>query len=141
MKVTLFAVADNVIIDARSNRHSIINICDEIHSSQFPFATHKLTVIAGLELEQAESPEKNCRLDIACGNDLIMQGSVPVDFAGLSRSRAMVEINAIPVPTNADLHFRFFDGDDCIATWDIDIRQFDAGVVSDNAEAVESATA
>lgn len=138
MRVSLFTVADNVLIDARSNRPSIINICDEIHSSQFPFATHGMTIVAGLELESDENPEKNCRLEIFCGDSMILQGSVPVDFAGLRRTRAMVEINAIPVPEKADLHFRFFDEDNHIATWAIEIGQLEG--IAPPASETEAAT-
>jgi len=124
MFLRAFVVGESIIVDARTNRASMINLCEEFQAPSVPFIAANLTAMAMFDREEGdENDEQVARFEIRTGDDLLVQASVPVQFSGLQRTRAVIEIGAFEVPRFADLNFDFVIEDKRVARWTVIVRE------------------
>ncbi|QCB54273.1 hypothetical protein E5675_07385 [Sphingopyxis sp. PAMC25046] len=130
MFLKVFTVAETVVVDARTNRASIVNVSEEYQTPSFPFIAGNLTAVVMIEREDNDDDEKAAKLEIRCGNELTLQGSFAIQFSGLVRTRAIIEIGNFTVNECEQIHFDIMIDDERFARWTVGVR-----VVEDASEA------
>lgn len=117
-----FTVSETVVVDARTNRVSIINISEDYQTASFPFVAGNLTALAMFEREDGDEDQHAGRLEIRCGEGLVLSGSINIDFGGIRRTRAVMEIGTFEVQECDHVHFDLIIGDVSVSRWSVAVR-------------------
>jgi len=96
MKILIFACADQVVVDARTNRASLLNLIDELTAPDFPAAHPFLNVFALIGRTSREKEKTSGRLDLSIGSQTkLLSTPIEIDFQGKPRARAVITIQGI----------------------------------------------
>jgi hypothetical protein len=103
MKLILFACAEGMALDARSNRISLFNLIESLASPVFPVAMSQVTIIAWFEKEAGDAEDVDLQTKWTIGNSLIGQMPLFLRFQGATRSRAISEVSGVVLPAPGSL--------------------------------------
>jgi len=104
MKLVFFALAENAIVDQKTNKLSVINILDNSITEGFPFLIPNLTAASILEKEALDEQNMHANLKIKF-YDIVM-GEAVIDYNfidGSPRTRNMASISGLMIPSPGTL--------------------------------------
>src|SRR5262249_44667543 len=105
MKIKLFTCADSCLIDANTNRVSLLNLCEELRAESFPAVHAQLVVLSIFERNEGEPQTAEARLTVALNANVMADAKVNVDFKDGLRCRNMATFSGLPLMSPGELTF------------------------------------
>ncbi len=128
MKLTLFACAESALLDANSNRVSLINIHDEIASPQFPFLIPLFSVLAITKKEAGDEDEGSCTIKISLGDQTILEAPVLVNYQGGDVHRSILGLHGLVITGPGALKVELLNNGASVGVWQISVKQLTPSV-------------
>lgn len=135
MKIILLACADSVLLDANTNRVSLINIHDEISSPQFPFLIPLFSVLAVTKKEDGEADEGACTIRISLGDQTVLVAPVLMNYQGAEIHRSMLGLHGLVITGPGTLRVQLLHNEEEIGVWQIPVKQLAPTIVVNGQEA------
>ena len=123
IKAKLFLCADSAALDARINTISAFHIFEQINGASFPLVVPRISIIALLLREEADSSTSQLQLQVHLGDQQLFVGPVDVNFLQQLTTRTLVEMHGIVVSTPGTLSFVLKQGTEIIGSWAIIVNQ------------------
>jgi Family of unknown function (DUF6941) len=132
MRLLLCVVAESASIDAATNRLSIFNILEEIHSQVFPAAYPQMTIVTICARENNESNTFTLTLRITIDGQEkpLLSGPFYVDFQGRVRARSLGQIAGLLIPATGILRFELLEGEQQLGSWETLVQRIGEAVVT-----------
>lgn len=135
MKVVLLVCAESTLLDANSNRVSLINVYDEISSPQFPFLTPLFSVLAVTQKDDDEEDECSCNVRISLDDNEIFVAPVLINYQGTELHRTIIGLQGLVISGPGTLKIQLlFDGAE-IGDWNIPVKQLAPSMVVNGQQA------
>lgn len=99
MKVIAHICSEDVIRDVETNAVSLVNLLEEINAAGFPIFIPKLVVFLLLEKEGNEANVQNGNLKLKNNDKVLFSINVAFNFDGKTRTRNIIKINGLAMPT------------------------------------------
>ena len=115
--IQLTAIAQNVIIDQRTNTLSIINLLQDVLVSTFPSGIPLIDYLCMFEKEDGE-PEivKGLELIVCNDDEEILKLGFDIDFKGKRRSRIIINMSGLSIKKQGSLDFTLKSGESILAS-------------------------
>jgi hypothetical protein len=123
MKVIQLIASELTLLDANTNRVSLINIHDEFQSPQFPFLIPLFSVFALTEKENGENDECTCRVKISLDNEEILDSPLLLNYQGGDRHRSIIGLHGLVLTGPGALKIELLHDDEAIGSWLIPVKQ------------------
>lgn len=123
MKTVLLACAESTLLDANTNRVSLINVHDEIGSPQFPFLIPIFSVLAITKKDEGEDDEGTCSIKISLDDQIILDAPVLVNYQGGEIHRSMLGLQGLVITGPGILKVILLHENVEIGEWQIPIKQ------------------
>lgn len=118
-----FAGSD-ILLDARSNRISVINVLDELVSPGFPVIIPKLSLCFVLARGQGDPDEVQLSIRATLGEAELMQGPVPCNFQSAPNTRLYMNFHGFAVSGPGELRFSLrMPGGQELGAWSLEVTQ------------------
>ena len=128
MKSILLTCAESTLLDANTNRVSLINIYDELVSPQFPFLIPLFSVLAITEKVDGEQDEGFCTIRISLGSQTILDAPVLVNYQGSDIHRSMLGLRGLVIAEPGVLRVQLLHNEEEIGVWQIPVKQLTPSV-------------
>lgn len=128
MKTILLACAESALLDANTNRVSLINIHDELSSPQFPFLIPLFSVLAVTKRENDEEDECSCSIRISLGEQTILDAPVLVNYQGGDIHRSIVGLHGLVITGPGTLRIQLLHNALEIGEWQIPVKQLEPAI-------------
>lgn len=135
MKTILLACAESTLLDANSNRVSLINIHDALSSPQFPFLIPSFSVLAVTRKEDGEGDELTCSIRISLGDQTVLDTPVLVNYDGSDIHRSIIGLHGIVITVPGILRIQLLFNDSEIGGCEIPVNQLEPTVMVNGQEA------
>ena len=135
MKTVLLACAESTLLDANTNRVSLINIHDEVASPQFPFLIPLFSVLAVTKKADEEGDECSCAIRISLGDHVILDTPVLINYQGGSIHRAMLGLHGLVITGPGILKVQLLHNEAEIGDWQITVNQLAPAVIVNGQDA------
>lgn len=135
MKTVLLACAESTLLDANTNRVSLINIHDEISSPQFPFLIPLFSVLAITKKEDGEEDEGSCTIRISLGDQVVLDAPILVNYQGGEIHRSMLGLHGLVIAGPGTLKAQLLHNDVEIGVWQIPVKQLTPTLIVNGQEA------
>ena len=119
MKCILLACAESTLLDANTNRVSLINILDGIRSPQFPILIPVLSVLAITQKDDGEDDDVTCVIKISLGDKIIFENPTDVNYQGAKMHRIMAAIQGLIVPDSGVMTIELLFNDEKVGSCEI----------------------
>jgi len=111
IKVRLFLCAEGAVFDQQTNNLSIFNIIEQAQGVAFPLLLSRLAVIATLARERTDGEPENGIVRVSLNDKEIHRWDCPLSFQNKLRTRTILRVGGLMIPSPGDLRFRlFFNG-------------------------------
>jgi len=121
MRVLLFAVADDSLIDADRNALSLINILVDYAVSAFPVAIPRLTVVGIYERAVEEPNIVATRLRVTLNGQEVLDVPWASDFQLRQKLQSRATLQSIPIFGPGVLRFSVMLGDEELGYWNVNV--------------------
>lgn len=135
MKTILLACAESTLLDANTNRVSLINIHDELSSPQFPFLVPLFSVLAVTKNEGGEADEGSCTIRISLGDQTVLDAPVLVNYQGGDIHRSMLGLHGLVITGPGMLRVQLLHNEAEIGEWQIPVKQLAPAIIVNGQEA------
>jgi hypothetical protein len=109
MKIILFACADSCIVDARTNRSSLIYLAEEFSANNFPAVHPYLEIFTLVQRGQNDPMKIVGKLTLSLDEQILISTNVDFDFQDKTRCRNIATIQGIvfekPGTLRAEMRF------------------------------------
>ncbi len=99
--------AEGIVRDVESNNISIFNVLEEVSSTTFPIYFQRFFVFAAAGKSGDDSGKPICNLDVRLNGDLLLSLPFTLDFQGKPRTKTIISIGGLVVPTSGILRTAF----------------------------------
>ena len=112
---TLLSVASHrVIIDARTNQVSIIDVFDGFKSQSFPIVLPKMVFLFNLQKDKGDKDDYNMKLCCYINDEEIIKAPVAINFNKSDTTRAIIDFSGFVIPKPGDLITKLLGEDDSV---------------------------
>lgn len=122
MKTIFLACAESTLLDANTNRVSLINIHDELSSPQFPFLIPLFSVLAVTKKEDGEEDEGSCAIKISLENETVLDAPILVNYQGSDVHRSVLAMHGLVITSPGTLKIQLLHNDAEIGEWQIPVK-------------------
>lgn len=122
MKISFFAVSDSGALDVGTNRLSVFNVQEEINAVAFPIFLPSLTLTMLIEREESESSTSTIQIIANLNGQPVFNIPFQVDFQGHLRSRAIGQLQGVPLIAPGDLDIQVSEGSTVMTQWAIKVN-------------------
>jgi len=119
----LLACAETTLLDANSNRVSLINIHDELSSPQFPFLIPLFSVLAITKKEPGVENEGSCKIKISLEHQTLIDAPILVNYQGGDVHRSMLSLHGLVITGPGTLKVQLLHNEAEIGEWLIPVKQ------------------
>ncbi len=95
MRISLFAIADSVIVNSKTNRVSLLNVIDELSAPNFPAVHPLLNIVVVLEREEAETDKLVGSLVFDFKGQELFTTNINFEFQDKLRSRGIIALQGL----------------------------------------------
>ena len=135
MKTILIACAESTLLDANSNRVSLINVHDELASPQFPFLLPLFSVLAVTKKDNNDEDEGSCTVRISLGDQTVLDAPVLVNYQGGEIHRSILGLHGLVIAGPGTLKVQLLHEEAEIGLWEIPVKQLTPAIVVNGQEA------
>ena len=135
MKMILLACAELTLLDANSNRVSLINIYEELSSAQFPFLIPYFSVLAITKKEDGEEDEGSCAIKVSLGDEAVLETDVLVHYEGGEIHRSIISLQGLVITSPGTLKLQLLHNSSEIGYFDILVKQLTPAIIVNGQEA------
>lgn len=125
MDVKLATCAEHVIVDAESNRLSIVNMFEVIEAASFPLLLTNFTFVLVTERGKDEPSEQAFDLKFFLDDDLMKDGPLLIDYEETIINRSVIALRGLIIPHPGRFFAKVFEGENEVACWSFRIDQSD----------------
>ncbi len=115
IKSILGIAANRIIIDAKTNQVSIIDVFEGIGAQSFPVVIPRLSFMFHLQRDDSDDESKELVLKYYVDENAAMNFPVNVDFQNKLTTRAVIEFEGFMIPSAGVLSVLLLDGDSELA--------------------------
>jgi hypothetical protein len=116
---------ENILLDGRTNRISVINVFDNLGAPGFPLGLPRIS-LAFILSRDADDPEViplSCRVSV--DEQIIVQGPIQCNFQGSPTTRVFLNLTGFVIPQPGLLKFSLRNSDESeLGAWSIRTYQF-----------------
>jgi hypothetical protein len=123
MKPTYCVCTDVALVDQTSNRLSLINVVDALHSPQFPIVFPQFTFVAAYLKADGDPESANGEASFTLNGQEILKGPVNLDFKGTTHTRIVTNISGFMIPGPGKLICKVEFPNTETAQWEMDVTQ------------------
>lgn len=110
MKLIFMTCAQSSAVDSQTGRLSLFHLLEQVQATNFPTAM-SLTLVGMFAREEGEPDDQSVRLKVDLGETAIFDSSVNFSFRGKLRSRVLMAMNGLAIPSAGKLSFSFLSGE------------------------------
>lgn len=115
-----FAIAANrVLVDARTNQVSIIDVYEKLESPQFPVFLPKVTLLFYLSRDAADPQTRDLTMICSLEDVEIFNTQIHVDFQVSLTNRIVLEVEGVTIPKPGTIKARIMDKDQSLGVLDL----------------------
>lgn len=134
MKTVLLSCAESTLLDANTNKVSLINIFDELTSPQFPFLIPNFSVLAVTKREDGEEDQGSCTIKISLDEQIILDAPVLINYQGTAMHRAIMGLHGLVVSGPGILKVQLLYEETKIGEWLIPVSQLTPSITVNGQE-------
>ncbi|WP_156309717.1 hypothetical protein [Novosphingobium sp. AAP93] len=123
------------MLDANTNRVSLINIHDELSSPQFPFLIPLFSVLAITKKEDGEDDEGSCAIRVSLGDQTVLDAPILVNYQGADIHRSMLGLHGLVITGPGTLKVQLLHNEAEIGEWQISVKQLAPAIIVNGQEA------
>lgn len=125
IKSFLAVAAYRVIVDARSNQLSIVDVFEGLKSQSFPIVVPSITFLFYLQRDEQDPFTKNLSLKCSVEEVETLKVPVSIDFQQGNTTRAIIEIEGFVIPKAGELKITLLDEDVELGALKLPVGQLD----------------
>lgn len=110
MKLIFMTCAQSSAVDSQTGRLSLFHLLEQVQATNFPTAM-SLTLVGMFTREAGDPDDQSVRLKVELGETAILDSSVNFSFQGKQRSRVLMALNGLAIPSAGNLSFSFLSGE------------------------------
>ena len=115
-----FAIAANrVLVDARTNQVSIIDVYENLESPQFPVFLPKVTLLFYLSRDAGDPQTRDLTMICSLEDVEIFNTQIHVDFQVSLTNRIVLEVEGVTIPKPGIIKARIMDKDQSLGVLDL----------------------
>jgi hypothetical protein len=115
-----FAIAANrVLVDARTNQVSIIDVYEKLESPQFPVFLPKVTLLFYLSRDAGDPQTRDLTMICSLEDVEIFNTQIHVDFQVSLTNRIVLEVEGVTIPKPGTIKARIMDKDQSLGVLDL----------------------
>jgi hypothetical protein len=120
MKLIFMTCAQSSAVDSQTGRLSLFHLLEQVQATSFPTAL-SLTLVGMFVRGAGEPEDQSIRLKVELDESAIFDSSVNFSFQGKQRSRVLMALNGLAIPSAGTLSFSFLSGEGVPlgAPWDV----------------------
>ena len=119
-----FAIAANrVLVDARTNQVSIIDVYEKLESTKFPVFLPKITLLFYLSRAVGDPQTRDLTMICSLEDTEIFNTPVHVDFQTSLTNRIVLEVEGVTIPKAGTIKARIMDKDQSLGVLDLVVEQ------------------
>jgi len=124
MKLIFMTCAQSSAVDSQTGRLSLFHMLEQVQATSFPTAM-SFTLIGMFAREAGEADDQSVRLKVDLGEATIFESAVNFSFRGKPRSRVLMAMNGLAVPSAGTLSFWFLSGEGAPlgAPWEVVVEK------------------
>jgi hypothetical protein len=123
MKALLVACSESCIVDAITNRISIVNVFEDLRAVSFPLIVAQVYTLAVLRKEQGDPDQSDGTVAFTLGGYDMWQMPVRVDFQTKPVTRAIAHVQGLPIPGPGLLKVAFKVQGVELGAWHVNVQQ------------------
>lgn len=125
IKALLAIAATRVIIDARTNQLSIIDVFEGFKSQSFPVVIPNIAFLFYLQKDSGESDRHEMTLKCSIDNKRTLEVPVAVDFQQSNATRAILGIEGFVLSKAGEMKIELLSDQEVIGKLEFPIEQLD----------------
>ena len=110
MAFSRLTCAQSSAVDSQTGQLSLFHLLEQAQATSFPTAL-SLTLVGMFAREADEADDQSVRLKVELGQTAIFESSVSFSFRGKLRSRVLMAMNGLAVPSAGKASFSFLSGE------------------------------
>lgn len=116
--------AQSSAVDSQTGRLSLFHLLEQVQATSFPTVL-SLTLVGMFARETGEADDQSVKLKVDLGETAIVESSVNFSFRGKPRSRVLMAMNGLAIPSTGKLSFSFLSGDGAPlgAPWEVIVEK------------------
>ena len=124
MNLSVMTCAQSSAVDSQTGRLSLFHLLEQVQATSFPTAM-SLTLVGMFAREAGEPDDQSVRLKVELGETAIFDSTVNFSFRGKQRSRVLMAMNGLAIPSAGKLSFSFLSGEGAAlgAPWEVFVEQ------------------
>jgi hypothetical protein len=124
MRLVFMTCAQSSAVDSQTGRLSLFHLLEQVQATSFPTVL-SLTLVGMFAREAGEADDQFVKLKVDLEEKEIFESSVSFSFRGKLRSRVLMAINGLAIPSAGMLSFSFLSGDGAPlgAPWDVIVEK------------------
>lgn len=124
MKLIFMTCAQSSAVDSQTGRLSLFHLLEQVQATNFPTAM-SLTLVGMFSREAGDPDDQSVRLKVALGETVIIDSTVNFSFQGKQRSRVLMALNGLAIPSAGKLSLSFLSGESAPlgAPWEVIVEK------------------
>lgn len=116
--------AQSSAVDSQTGRLSLFHLLEQVQATSFPTAL-SLTLVGMFAREASEADDQSVRLRVELEEAAVFESAVNFAFRGKPRSRVLMAMNGLAIPSAGKLSFSFLSGEGAPlgAPWEVIVEQ------------------
>jgi len=123
MKALLVTCSESCIVDAITNRISIVNVFEDLRAVSFPLIVAQVYTLAVLRKEQGDPDQADGAVAFTLGGHEMWQMPVKVDFQTKPVTRAIAHVQGLSIPGPGLLKVAFKVEGVELGAWHVNVQQ------------------
>jgi len=124
MKLIFMTCAQSSAVDSQTGRLSLFHLLEQVQATSFPTAM-SLTLVGMFAREAGEADDQSVRLKVDLEQTPVFDSAVNFSFRGKPRSRVLMAMNGLAIPSAGTLSFSFLSGEGAPfgAPWEVVVEK------------------
>lgn len=130
----LVVCGESIVRDADTNAVSAFNIIEEMSAPAFPVAVPRLATLFLLERAADDKDPDGAEYVLSLSGRELLRSAVTTSFDGKPRTRVMITVQGLLLPTEGDLRAALHLGGSELAAWTIPVTAASRTITASHAK-------